>query len=92
MSRENMPVMSSKYLRSMPMAMLLPHEKQAIRNHGQTLDRLAERGGMCPSEILSVMDGLPWGAVKVCEDNDLLLSRRVERFTHAQALQAKPTA
>jgi hypothetical protein len=78
MSRETMPIMSSKYLKSMPMAML--SEKQAMKNHGQSLKRLAERGGICPSEALSIMDGLHWGAVKVCDENDLLLSRRVERF------------
>lgn len=87
MSTENMPVMSSKYLKSMPMDMLLPHEKQAIRNHGQTLKRLAERGGICPSEALSIMDGLHWGAVKVCDENDLLLLRRVERFNQAKEVK-----
>jgi hypothetical protein len=78
MSRENMPIMSSKYLKSMPMAML--SEKQAMKNHGQTLERLAERGGICPSEALSIMDGLHWGAVKACDENDLLLFRRVKKF------------
>lgn len=78
MGRENMPIMSSKYLRSMPMVML--SEKQAMKNHGQTLERLAERGGICPSEALSIIDGLHWGAVKVCDENDLLLLRRVEKF------------
>ena len=78
MTRENMPIMSSKYLKSMPMAML--SEKQAMKNHGQTLERLAERGGICPSEALSIMDGLHWGAVKVCDENDALLARRVKKF------------
>ena len=78
MTRESMPIMSSKYLENMPMAML--SEKQAMKNHGQTLERLAERGGICPSEAISIMDGLHWGAVKVCDENDLLLSRRVARF------------
>lgn len=78
MSRENMPVMSSKHLKIMPMAML--SEKQAMKNHGQTLERLAERGGICPAEALSIMDGLHWGAVKVCDENDALLARRVDKF------------
>jgi hypothetical protein len=74
----DMPIMGSKYLKSMPMAML--DERQAMKNHGQSLKRLAERGGLAPSEALSIMDGLHWGAVKVCDENDLRLSRRVERF------------
>lgn len=74
----SMPIMSSKYLQNMPMAML--NEKQAKRNHGQTLTRLAERGGICPAEAIAIMDGLGFGAVKVCPENDLLLLRRVEKF------------
>lgn len=73
-----MPIMSSKHLKSMPMAML--DEKQAMRNHGQTLKRLAERGGLCATEALAIMDGLRWGSVKVCPENDLLLKRRVDAF------------
>lgn len=80
MSRDTMPIMSSKRLKSMPMEML--NEQQAKRNHGQTLDRLAERGGICPAEALAIMDGLGWGAVKVCDENDLLLFRRVEQFNN----------
>jgi hypothetical protein len=82
MSRETMPIMSSKHLKSMPMVML--DERQAMRNHGQSLKRLAERGGICPAEALAIMDGLKWGAVKVCEENDVLLSRRVKRFEDEQ--------
>lgn len=87
MPRENMPVMSSKTLHQVPMAMLAPHEKQAIRNHGQTLERLAERGGMACSEILAVINGLPWASVKVCEQNDLLLLRMVEQFVHTREVK-----
>lgn len=29
-------------------------EEQAMRNHGQTLDRLAARGGLSPDEALSI--------------------------------------
>lgn len=80
--RLNMPIMRSKYMALMPMAMLIPFEARAIRNHGQTLERLAERGGLATSEALAIMDNLPWGSVKVCEANDLLLLRRVEAYYH----------
>ncbi|MBX9754553.1 MAG: hypothetical protein K2X80_07335 [Pseudomonadaceae bacterium] len=72
-----MPVMGNKYVSAIPMGMLTSYAAQAVRNHGQTLDRLASRGGMCTSEILAVMDGLKWGAVKNCDANDLLLFSRV---------------
>jgi len=78
MSSESMPIMKSKYLSSMPMAML--NDAQAMKNHGQSLKRLAERGGLASAEALAIMDGLRWGDVKVCDENDLLLSKRVARF------------
>lgn len=78
----DMPIMKSKYLTSMPMAML--NDKQAIRNHGQSLKRLAERGGLASSEALAIMDGRSWGDVKVCDENDLLLYRRVQRFMESK--------
>lgn len=43
---------------SVPMAFL--NEEQAYYNHGQTLKRLAERGGLSIREILSVVGKKPW--------------------------------
>lgn len=39
-----------------PWDMITPHEDQAQRNHSQTLKRLAERGGLCPEEMLAVLE------------------------------------
>jgi hypothetical protein len=44
--------------RTVPWAMLAPHEAMAQSNHSQTLERLAERGGLGPSEIIAVLDGI----------------------------------
>lgn len=79
----DMPIMKSKYLSSMPMAML--NDAQAMKNHGQSLKRLAERGGLSSSEALAIMDGRRWGSVAVCDENDILLFRRVERFKGEQS-------
>lgn len=38
-----------------PYAVIEPHEEQALKNHGQTFQRLAERGGLCYSEALAVL-------------------------------------
>lgn len=46
--------------RSIPWAMIAPHEAQAQANHSQTLERLAERGGLCPSEAVAVLQGREW--------------------------------
>jgi hypothetical protein len=35
--------------------LVAPHEEQAQRNHDQTLQRLAERGGLSPAELLAVL-------------------------------------
>lgn len=37
-------------------SMLAPHESQAQTNHGQTLRRLAERGGLSPREALAILE------------------------------------
>ncbi len=37
-----------------PWDMIAPHEAQAKTNHGHTLMRLAERGGLGPAEALAV--------------------------------------
>jgi hypothetical protein len=44
----------------MPLAIVLPHEKQAQRNHGQTLHRLAERGGLSACELAAVLQDREW--------------------------------
>lgn len=36
------------------------NEEWAQNNHGQSLERLAERGGLDPTEIVANMDKRPW--------------------------------
>ena len=45
---------------SVPWAMLAPHEPRAKANHGQTLQRLAERGGLGASEAMAVLQDRPY--------------------------------
>lgn len=45
---------------SIPWNIIAPHEKQALCNHGQTLQRLAERGGLDYVELLSVLEDRPF--------------------------------
>ncbi len=40
---------------AIPWAVIAPFEKQAVRNHGQTLERLAERGGLGVTEALWIL-------------------------------------
>lgn len=40
--------------------LLEPHKGQARRNHDQSLELLAERGGLTPTEIVAVMECREW--------------------------------
>lgn len=41
---------------TIPFGVIEPHREQAMKNHGQTLERLAERGGLDYDEMLSVLE------------------------------------
>jgi hypothetical protein len=76
-----MRIMHGVQIKEMPMAMLLPHEKQAIRNHGQSLHRLNERGGIDAAEALAILQDQGWQQLKVplaqCEQDLIVL---VDKF------------
>ncbi len=46
--------------RAVPWSLVESHERQAYKNHGQTLARLAERGGLAPCELLAVLQDRKW--------------------------------
>jgi hypothetical protein len=46
--------------RQVPWALLALHESQARDNHSQTLERLAFRGGLCPSEMVAILKDRDW--------------------------------
>lgn len=46
--------------RSIPWDVIAPYGRQAEVNHSQTLERLAERGGLSPVEAWLVMHGKTW--------------------------------
>ena len=43
-----------------PWRLIAPHEPQAIRNHNQSLARLASRGGLSWCEAAAVLEDRPW--------------------------------
>lgn len=46
---------------TIPWDMIAPHERQAKINHdGQTLERLAARGGLSMEEAVAVLEGTTW--------------------------------
>lgn len=66
--RETFPILSIRGQSFAPVswALMARHEVTAQRNHdGQTLERLAQRGGLDPCEALAVVLDLPWEAVRL---------------------------
>jgi hypothetical protein len=59
---------------TIPWALIAPHEKQAQRNHYQTLERLAERGGLSAREALAVIEDRPFGDCLEDEEAELMLA------------------
>ena len=47
-----------RWPRSIPWSLVERWRTQAERNHGQTLERLAERGGLAPEELYLAAHGL----------------------------------
>lgn len=45
---------------NVPMFHFRAHAEQARINHGQTLDRLAERGGLSPCEAIAILEDRKW--------------------------------
>ncbi len=46
--------------REVPYGLVAPHARQAWMNHDQSLQRLEERGGICESEMLAVLEDRDW--------------------------------
>lgn len=43
-------------MNSIPWELIAPHEKQALRNHAQNLEKLAYRGGLSPCEAVAILE------------------------------------
>ena len=43
-----------------PLSIVRPHEAQALKNHGQTLDHLNQRGGVSIIELYSILSDQPY--------------------------------
>lgn len=47
----------------LPWALIEPHRRQAMCNHGQTLERIAERGGLSLEEAAAIMEDRKWSKI-----------------------------
>ena len=67
--REFMPILRHPTFR-LPWALIAPHEAQAKSNHYQTLERLAQRGGLAFCEAAAIIEDRPWSAIKWADGNE----------------------
>lgn len=67
-----------------PWEVIAAHEEQAMRNHSQTLQRLAERGGLSYCEALAVIDDRPWCPMRQVDAKQTVYAR-IDRFGEKSA-------
>lgn len=60
--------------KGLPWAMVNPHNRQAWRNHNQSLKRLAERGGLSPQELVAVLEDRGWSDMTLADSVEKLKS------------------
>jgi hypothetical protein len=81
-----MPIMGTDLV--LPMSLFRAHEDQAHRNHGgQSLERLAERGGLAPFEALAILEDHPLTPRSAAiGDNETALVRleQISGLAHAE--------
>lgn len=96
------PIKNDLEIKSIPWAVLKPHELQALRNHAQGLDRLASKGGVTPCEAVAIIEGLLWHRMPFSEARDTLMGyvrkamgsinfREPGEFGEGATLRVEPT-
>lgn len=60
--REYMPIIRHPEFR-LPWALIAPHEAQAQANHSQSLERLAQRGGLSFCEAAAILEDRKWSKI-----------------------------
>lgn len=82
------PIMKSKvklnaHVVNLPWEAILPHEAQAKKNHGQSLERLAERGGLSACEAIAILEDRDWKRMDE-QDANVELALFLHDFYQAQ--------
>jgi hypothetical protein len=72
-----------------PIAFFEPHREQAYRNHSQSLERLAERGGLGWGEAIAILNDNDNRYKDVAENREWL-RRRFEQWKRANIAAETP--
>lgn len=67
-----MPIIGDRYITVAPVAPLKAHEAQARKNHDQSIDDLARRGGLSICEYLAIAEDRPWRKMDAVEAREKL--------------------
>lgn len=67
------PILHDTEIKSIPWAVMAPHEQRALTNHRQTLEQLANRGGVTPEEALAIIEDRMWIRMPFREAREKLL-------------------
>ena len=57
---EPFPILGTRPQQYIPWGLLMLHEGQAWKNHGQSLSQLAQRSGLSWAEALAIIEGKNW--------------------------------
>ncbi len=79
----DMPILGNPGMLPVPGGVIAPHETRARINHGQTLGRLKQRGGLSVSEVVAILEGRPWRRMGEIQAVDRLADR--DKVDHAKA-------
>lgn len=91
--RKQFPVLHSSHREGeaefIPWKILEPHEKQAYANHGQSLEKLASRGGLSWREIYSVINDkeFDYGSKHTADYYKLAVLDAMEKFNLGNGAQ-----
>ena len=78
--RAIMPIMGATLLSEVPWGFVSPHDAQAQRNHCQSLERLAQRGGLAASEAIDIVTGQRWATTDPGIDSERRLINMVREW------------
>lgn len=75
------PILGSRPQQYIPRGLLMIHEGQVWKNHGQSLTQLAQRGGLSWAEALAIIEGKNWrDAIQTETEAEPIVKKFVEEF------------
>lgn len=75
------PILGTRPQQYIPKGLLMTHKRYAWINHGQSLDQLAQRGGLSWTEALAIISGKLWKDVEHDENKaEIIVKKLVSEY------------